>query len=169
MGGQSGMSVKGDDASSDPDVSFAAVVISHARLSRQISEYVAQKATDTNVKKLAQDISTDQQEVSTKVQDAAKKEGITLQTDRMLPRDQATLDFLKQLPTASLERMYLFQLAGTNQTHQLMAQWAAKNAKSPEMKQAAQDLATKLEQRGATIDKLAQAQINNPSPTAGER
>jgi len=170
MGGAGmGMTTGGGEATStNVDRAFAATAISHARFSREVSEYVASKATTPAVKKLAQDISSEQQELSDKIQAAAKKQGITLNPDQLLPRDQAVLDFMKDLPVAALERSYVFHLAGENRTHQLMAEWVAKNAEKPEMKQLAQEISTKLQNREKTIDSLAQSQVNTPR-TASER
>jgi len=158
----------GDATSSNVDRAFVATAISHARLSREVSEYVALKATNPAIKKLAQEIFSEQQELSDKIQAAAKKQSITLNPDQLLPRDQAALDFMKQLPVAALERSYVFHLAGECRTHQLMAEWVSKNAEKPEMKQLAQEIATKLENREKTIDSLAQAQVNTPR-TASEK
>lgn len=157
-----------DAISTNPDRAFAAVVISHARLQRQISDLVAEKATNPQIKKLAQDQADDYQKFSQRAQEAAKKEGITLHQDRMLPRDQAVLNFIKQLPVSSLERNYVFHQAGNNQTHLLMCQWAAKNAQKPEIKQLAQEIASKLQQRSETIQQLAQAEISGGGRTASE-
>jgi hypothetical protein len=51
----------------------------------------------------------------------------------------------------------------------LFSQWAAKNAQKPEIKQAAQDLASKLQQRNQTIQQLAQAEVSGGAMPAGER
>jgi len=172
QGGVMGGSEMSDASSKDPDMAFAAVLVSHARLERQISELVAQKATDPQVKKLAQEVSEEQQRFSQRIQQAAQKEGLTLHPDRMLPRDQAVLSYLQQLPVNSLERNYVFFQAGSTQTNMLLSRWAAKNAQKPEIKQVAQDIANRLDQRIQTIQQLAQAEINNPAnngATAGER
>jgi predicted outer membrane protein len=165
---QGGTGMSGDATSSNVDRAFVAMAISHARLSREVSEYVASKATNAGVKKLAQEISSEQQELSDKVQAAATKQGITLNPHQLLPRDQAVLDFMKELPVAAMERSYVFHLAGELRTHQLMAEWVAKNAEKPETKQVAQEIATKLETREKTIASLVQAQVNTPR-TASER
>jgi predicted outer membrane protein len=158
-----------DAMSANPDRAFAATAISHARLERQISDLVAQKATNPQVKQLAQEVSKDYQDVSQRVQQAAQKAGITVHPDRLLPRDQAILDHMQQLPVSVLERNYVFHEAGANQSHMLFSQWAAKNAQKPEIKQAAQDLASKLQQRNQTIQQLAQAEVSGGAMPAGER
>ena len=157
-----------DAISANPDRAFAAVVISHARLQRQISDYVAEKATNPQIKKYAQELSTEYDQFSQQVKEAAKKEGITLQQDRMLPRDQAVLDFIKQLPVNSLERNYVFHQAGTTQTQLLMCQWVAKNGQKESIKQAAQEMQSKLQARQETAQKLAMSEIGNGARMATE-
>ena len=169
MSGQSSMSKENTDATSaNPDKAFAAVFISHARLQRQISELVAEKATDPQIKKYAQDLADDAEKISKQVKAAADKAGITLNQDRMLPRDQAVLNFLKQLPVSSLERNYVFYQAGATQTHLLMCQWASKNAKNDEIKDLAKDLGTKIQARHDTAEKLAKTEISNGEHMASE-
>ncbi|MGE5610231.1 MAG: DUF4142 domain-containing protein [Bacillota bacterium] len=168
MSGQ--MSTEQQEAtSSNPDRAFAATAISHARLERQISELVAQKATNPQVKQYAQQVANDYQQLSQRVQQAAQQAGITVNPERMLPRDQAILNHMQQLPVSSLERNYVFHEVGANQTHQLYAQWASKNAQNPQIKQAAQEVATKLQQRGQTIQQLAQSEVSGGAQPAGGR
>lgn len=167
--GQSSMAMENSEAtSSNADKAFAAVLISHARLQRQISQLVAEKATNPEIKKYAQDLADDAEKIRLQVKTAADKAGITLQQDRMLPRDQAVLDFLKQLPVSSLQRNYVFYQAGVTQTHRLMCEWAAKNAKKQEIKDLAQDLSTKIQTRHETAEKLAQSEIDNGEHMASE-
>jgi predicted outer membrane protein len=154
------MAAEDDAISQNPDRAFAVVFISHARLQRLASEMVAQKATTPGVKQLAQEIATDHQQISQRVQQAAQKEGIQVDPDRLLPRDQAVLNYMQRLPVSSLERDYVFFEAGATQTNTLFAQWAAKNAQRPGIKELAQEVADKLQQRSQTIQQLAQNQIS---------
>jgi predicted outer membrane protein len=168
-GSQTGTGDMSDVTSQDVDRAALAVLISHARLQRQLSDLVAQKATDPGVKNLAQQIASDQDQWSKRFQDAAQQAGVTIHPDRMLPRDQAVLDYMKQIPTAALERNYVFHEAGTTQTQMLYAQWLANNAQKPQVKQVAQEFATKLQERSQTIQPLAQAQISGGAQPAGGR
>jgi predicted outer membrane protein len=156
---QESAQMENEAMSSNPDRAFAAALISHARLQRQLSDLVAQKATNPQVKQLAQEVSTDNQQFSQQVQQAAQKEGITLNPERMLPRDRAVLRHMERLPVAALERNYVFYEAGANQTSLLFAQWAANNAQRPEIKDAAKSIADKLQTRNQTIQQLAQTEI----------
>jgi putative membrane protein len=169
-GQMGGMSTEQQEAtSSNPDRAFAATAVSHARLEKQISDLVAQKATNPQIKQYAQQVSNDYQQLSQRVQQAAQKAGITVNPERMLPRDQAILNHMQQLPVSSLERNYVFHEVGANQTHQLYAQWASKNAQNPQIKEAAQEVATKLQQRGQTIQQLAQSEVSGGAQPAGGR
>lgn len=162
MGGaQRGGQMAGEDGAmhQDPDRAFAVVLLSHARLQRQASELVAQKATDPKVKQLAQDIAADHERISQRVREAAQKEGIEIDPDRLLPRDQAILDYMQQLPANVLERDYVFFEAGATQTKQLFAEWAAKNAQRPAMRQLASEVADKIKQRHETIQQLAKSEV----------
>lgn len=168
-GSQMGSAGMTDAISTNPDRAFAAVLISHVRLQRQVSELVAQKATDPQVKQLAQQVVDDQAMFRERIQQAAQKEGITLHPDEMLPRDEAVLSHMKQLPVSRLEREYVFYEAGATRTHQLMCQWAANNAQKPQIKQVAKEIADKLQQRSQTIDQLAQTEVSAGAQPAGER
>jgi predicted outer membrane protein len=158
-GAQMGDSDMKEAVSANVDRAFAAVAISHFRLQREISQLVAQKATNPQIKQLAQDANDDYERFSQRIQQAAQKQGVTLHPHRLLPRDQAVLDFIAQLPADALERNYVFHQAGSNQTHQLYAQWVANNAQNADIKQVAQEIASRLQQRGQTIQQLAQAEV----------
>ncbi len=166
-GAQMGDSEVSDATSQNPDRAFAAVLISHARLQQQISQLVAQKATNPQVKQLAQEIVNDHQQFSQRIQQAAQQAGITIHPERLLPRDRAVLNYMEQLPVSTLERNYVFFEAGSNQTNLLFSQWAANNAQRPQIKQVAQEIATKLQQRSQTIQQLAQAEVSGGAQPAG--
>ena len=158
-GAQMGGTEMTDAASSNPDLAFGAVWVSHARLQRQISELVAQKATNPQIKQLAQESADFYEKFSQRIQQAASKSGITLHPDRMLPRDQAILNHLQQVPANRLERDYLFYQAGANQTDLLFAEWAANNAQKPGIKQAATDIVPQLRQRVQKIQDMAKSEV----------
>jgi len=162
------MSGEDQTTSRNPDLAFAAVIVSRARLATEISDLVAKKATNPQIKQLAEQVSKDRQQCSERVQAAAKKAGITLHEERMLPRDQAIYNHMQQLPAESLQRAYVFFLAGDNQTALLYSQWAAKNAQKPEIKQVAQEVAQKLEERHQEIQKIAQAEVSGGMQPGGE-
>ncbi|HVT83256.1 MAG TPA: DUF4142 domain-containing protein [Phycisphaerae bacterium] len=150
------------EAAESVDRAFVVTMISHVRLQNQIGKLVAEKAPNPEIKKFAQEFVDESEKIQAKIAKAAEKADVKIDQDRLLPSDQARLDAAKELPARALQRHYIFEQAGETETHLLMAQWAAKNAEKPEIKEVAAELATKIEARRDAAQKLAQGEVNAP-------
>ncbi len=157
--GQQDQSQQGQAEAQNPTQRYLSMQASANLLETQLGQLVAQKATDPQIKQLAQTTSQDHQQANQQLQQVAQQIGETV-PQKMNQVDQAIFNQLSQLPPDQLQRQYAFYQVASHQANLLANQYEANNAQNPQIKQFAQQMTSKLQQHLQMAQQVAQAQIS---------
>jgi putative membrane protein len=121
----------------------------------QISQLVAQKAQNEQIKEFAQMIAKDHQKANEQLKELAREKNIQV-SEQLEDWRQATLDHVKQIQGPDLERKYIFHQVGGHHTAILEQRFAAAQAQDQDIRQLAARMVPKLQDHLRQAERIAQ-------------
>lgn len=121
----------------------------------QMAQLAQQKASDNNLKQMAQHLMNDHQQNEQQIKQVAEQQGVTLPTQPD-SKDKAKYDRLSKLNGSQFDKAFIREQLRDHQKDVAMFQHASSNAKDQAVKQYAANTLPKLQQHLEMVQSSAQ-------------
>jgi putative membrane protein len=148
------------------DQEFVKHALSANELEIQLSQLVAQRGQDPQIKQFAQRMVEDHRQAQQQLRQVAQAINVST-SQQLIPLHQAKLQHFQQKQGKMLDIGYIFDQVGHHHKDVLEYQFVAQNAQNPQLKQFAQQCVPKLREHLQMAERIAPG--GTEARTAGER